>query len=85
MSVRTRLILAFLVLSVLPLTAVTLYSYGSSVGAFRAAVASESGRMALDLQQRLDTVTQDLGRQVGRDLLFHLRHHFAHVDLDARR
>src|SRR5918993_1524218 len=66
MSVRTRLILAFLVLSVLPLSAVTLYSYGSSVGAFRAAVASESGRMALDLQQRLDTVTADLGRQVGR-------------------
>ncbi len=66
MSVRTRLILAFLILSVLPLTAVTLYSYGSSVGAFRAAVASESGRMALDLQQRLDTVTEDLGRQVGR-------------------
>ena len=66
MSVRTRLILAFLVLSVLPLTAVTLYSYGSSVGAFRAAVASESGRMALDLQQRLDVVTADLGRQVGR-------------------
>ncbi|HZA36083.1 MAG TPA: hypothetical protein VE505_14200, partial [Vicinamibacterales bacterium] len=66
MSVRTRLILAFLVLSVLPLTAVTLYSYGSSVGAFRAAVASESGRMALDLQQRLDTVTAGLGRQVGR-------------------
>ena len=66
MSVRTRLILAFLVLSVLPLTAVTLYSYGSSVGAFRAAVASESGRMAVDLQQRLDTVTADLGRQVGR-------------------
>ena len=66
MSVRTRLILAFLVLSVVPLTAVTLYSYGSSVGAFRAAVAGESGRMALDLQQRLDTVTEDLGRQVGR-------------------
>jgi serine phosphatase RsbU (regulator of sigma subunit) len=66
MSVRTRLILAFLVLSVLPLTAVTLYSYGSSVGAFRAAVASESGRMAMELQQRLDAVTADLGRQVGR-------------------
>ncbi len=66
MSVRTRLIVAFLVLSVLPLTAVTLYSYGSSVGAFRAAVASESDRMAMELQQRLDTVTADLGRQVGR-------------------
>ena len=65
MSVRTRLILAFLALSVVPLSAVTLYSYSSSVGAFRAAVASESERMAADLQQRLDTVTADLGRQVG--------------------
>ena len=66
MSVRARLILAFLILSVLPLTAVTFYSYASSVRAFRAAVESESGRMALDLQQRLDTVTTDIGRQVGR-------------------
>src|SRR5215218_10593136 len=66
MGVRARLILTFLLVSVLPLTAVTLYSYATSVGAFRAAVASESGRMAQDLQQRLDTVTADLGRQVGR-------------------
>jgi serine phosphatase RsbU (regulator of sigma subunit) len=66
MSVRARLILAFLLLSVLPLTTVTLYSYATSVGAFRAAVASESGRMTQELQQRLDTVTADLGRQVGR-------------------
>jgi serine phosphatase RsbU (regulator of sigma subunit) len=66
MSVRARLILAFLLLSVLPLTAVTLYSYGSSVAAFRAAVAGESGRMAQELTQRLDTVTADLGRQVGQ-------------------
>lgn len=65
MSVRARLILAFLVLSVLPLSAVTLYSYTSSVNAFRGAVASESARMAADLQDRLDTVTADLGRQVG--------------------
>jgi serine phosphatase RsbU (regulator of sigma subunit) len=65
MSVRARLVFAFLILSVLPLTAVTLYSYASSVSAFRAAVASESGRMALDLQQRLDAVTATLGRQVG--------------------
>jgi serine phosphatase RsbU (regulator of sigma subunit) len=66
MSVRTRLILALLVLSVLPLSAVTLYSYASSVAAFRAAVAGESDRMALELQQRLDIVTADLGRQVDR-------------------
>jgi serine phosphatase RsbU (regulator of sigma subunit) len=65
MSVRTRLILAFLALSVLPLSAVTLYSYTSSVNAFRGAVATESARMTADLQARLDTVTADLGRQVG--------------------
>jgi serine phosphatase RsbU (regulator of sigma subunit) len=66
MSVRARLVLAFLVLSVLPLTAVTLYSYASSVHAFQAAAASESDRMALDLQARLETVTASLGDQVGR-------------------
>src|SRR3954454_7033789 len=66
MSVRTRLVLAFLVLSVVPLSAVTLYSYTSSVRAFRAVVASESDRMAMELQQRLDTVTADIGRQVDR-------------------
>lgn len=66
MRVRTRLIIAFLALSVLPLTAVTLYSYSSSVHAFRAAVANESERMAADLEQRLDMVTADLGRQMGR-------------------
>jgi serine phosphatase RsbU (regulator of sigma subunit) len=65
MSVRTRLIVAFLALSVLPLSAVTLYSYSSSVTAFRKAVESESARMAADLQRRLDTVTADLSRQVG--------------------
>jgi serine phosphatase RsbU (regulator of sigma subunit) len=64
MRVRTRLIIAFLVLSVLPLSAVTLYSYSSSVNAFRGAVATESERMAADLQDRLDTITADLGRQV---------------------
>jgi len=66
MSVRARLILAFLILSVVPLTAVTFYSYASSVRAFRAAAENESSRMARDLQQRLDTVTTDIGRQVGR-------------------
>jgi serine phosphatase RsbU (regulator of sigma subunit) len=65
MSVRTRLVLVFLATSVLPLTAVTLYSYASSVRAFRAAVTSESGRMAQELQTRLATVTADLGRRVG--------------------
>jgi serine phosphatase RsbU (regulator of sigma subunit) len=65
MSVRTRLIFAFLLFSVLPLSAVTFYSYSSSVSAFRGAVATESAHMAADLQARLDRVTAELGRQVG--------------------
>ena len=66
MSVRARLILAFLGLSVLPLSAVTLYSYISSVAAFRAAVETEAGQAASELQVRLDTVTAELGSQMGR-------------------
>ena len=38
MKLRTKLILAFLLLSVIPLTAVTLYSYTSSLRAFHRTV-----------------------------------------------
>jgi hypothetical protein len=34
MSLRTRLVVAFVLLSVVPLSAVTLYSYSTSVSAF---------------------------------------------------
>jgi len=46
MSVRTRLILVFLATSVLPLTAVTVYSYASTVRAFRAAAGAEASASA---------------------------------------
>jgi serine phosphatase RsbU (regulator of sigma subunit) len=66
MSLRTRLIIAFLLLSVVPLTAVTLLSYTSSVRAFERAAEREASEMAADVSHRMDLVTADLGRRMGR-------------------
>ena len=68
MSLRTRLILAFALLSVVPLSAVTLYSYQTSVDAFERAVEREAAQSAADIGQRMAMVTDDLGRRM--DLLF---------------
>jgi serine phosphatase RsbU (regulator of sigma subunit) len=66
MSLRTRLMIAFLLLSVVPLTAVTLLSYTSSVRAFERAAEREASEMAADVSRRMDLVTADLGRRMGR-------------------
>jgi serine phosphatase RsbU (regulator of sigma subunit) len=68
MSLRTRLIVAFLLLSVVPLSAVTLYSYSTSVRAFQRAVEREAAQSASDIGHRMAMVTDDLGRRM--DLLF---------------
>jgi serine phosphatase RsbU (regulator of sigma subunit) len=61
MSLRARLVLAFVLLGVVPLTAVTLYSYVASQRAFRAAVEAEAGALADEMRQRMGTVTARLG------------------------
>ena len=66
MSLRTRLILAFVLLSVVPLSAVTLYSYRTSVDAFERAVEREAAQSAADIGQRMAMVTDDLGRRMDR-------------------
>jgi len=66
MRLRTRLIVAFLLISVLPLTAVTGYGYYSSRQAMRRAVQAEAGAMAAELGQRMELVTTDLERRVDR-------------------
>ncbi len=57
MRLRTRLALAFLLLSVVPLTAITLYSYTSSIRAFRRAVEAQGAAMAAEMGRRMDVVT----------------------------
>ncbi len=66
MSLRTRLILAFVLLSVVPLSAVTLYSYSTSVHAFQRAVEREAAQSADDIGHRMAMVTDDLGRRMDR-------------------
>ncbi|HEX6945451.1 MAG TPA: HAMP domain-containing protein, partial [Casimicrobiaceae bacterium] len=66
MSLRTRLIIAFLLLSVVPLTAVTLLSYRSSVTAFERAAQREATESAADVSHRMEMVTADVGRRMDR-------------------
>ena len=66
MSLRTRLIVAFLLMSVLPLTAVTLYGYYSSRQAMQRAVQAEAEDTTVALGQRMALVTADLERRVDR-------------------
>src|SRR4029077_1526772 len=68
MSLRTRLILAFVLLSVVPLSAVTFYSYLTSVRAFQGAVEREAAQSAADIGHRMAMVTDDLGRRM--DMMF---------------
>lgn len=66
MSLRNRLIIAFLLLSVLPLSAVTFLSYTSSVRAFEAAAQREATESATDVSRRMEMVTADVGRRMDR-------------------
>jgi serine phosphatase RsbU (regulator of sigma subunit) len=66
MSLRTRLIIAFLLLSVVPLTAVTLFSYASSVNAVENAARREANDGAADISRRMEVITADVGRRMDR-------------------
>ena len=65
MNLRLRLIVAFFLLSVVPLGAVTLYSYRSNAGALRDAAQHEAEMLAGELTQRMQIVTAQLTERVG--------------------
>lgn len=64
MSLRTRLIVAFLVLSVVPLGAVTYFSYTSQVRALRDLASREADALSTDMTQRMQLVTTELSTRV---------------------
>src|SRR3989442_13164805 len=66
MKLRTQLILAFLLLAVVPLGAITLYSYRSSARALRRTVETESARLAEAMNDRMTVVTAGLSRRNDR-------------------
>jgi sigma-B regulation protein RsbU (phosphoserine phosphatase) len=66
MSLRSRLIVAFLSLSVVPLSAVTAFWYASTVRAFERAAEREAAQSAVEIGQRMDVVTRAVGRRMDR-------------------
>lgn len=64
MKLRVRLILAFLLLSVVPLGAVTIYSYVANYRALQAAATREADQLAAELSQRMQLVTTQLSARV---------------------
>jgi serine phosphatase RsbU (regulator of sigma subunit) len=70
MSLRARLIIAFLLLSVVPLTAVTLFSYVSSVHAVENAARRAASDDAADISRRMESITADVGRRM--DAIFNV-------------
>src|SRR6478672_2584183 len=64
MSLRVRLIVAFFLFSVVPLTAVTFYSYTSNVRALQVAAQHETEMLTGELTQRMQVVTTQIGERV---------------------
>src|SRR5258708_3636815 len=65
MNLRVRLILAFLLFSVVPLGAVTVYSYVGNYKALQAAATREADQLTSQLSERMQLVTAQLSDRVG--------------------
>jgi serine phosphatase RsbU (regulator of sigma subunit) len=66
MSLRTRLIIAFLLLSVVPLSIVTFFTYRSWVTTFETAAQREAAQSAGDIGRRMERITAEVGRRMDR-------------------
>jgi hypothetical protein len=66
MNLRLRLIVAFFLLSVVPLGAVTLYTYASNASAIREAASREAQTLAGELSERMTLVTAQLSQRFER-------------------
>ncbi|MEZ5332032.1 MAG: SpoIIE family protein phosphatase [Thermoanaerobaculia bacterium] len=64
MSLRAKLILSFLLLSVLPLSAIVAFGYVSSTRALRVAAWEESTRLAAQLSERMEDAEDRLGSRI---------------------
>ncbi len=68
MSTRlgTKLLMAFFMLAVLPLTWITVHSYNSSIAAFRKTVEAESGSLAEEMGGRMEMMRRELAFRIER-------------------
>ena len=66
MSLRIRLIIAFLLLSVVPLSAITFITYRSSIATFENAARREASQSAVDIGRRMGWITADVCHRPDR-------------------
>jgi hypothetical protein len=66
MNLRVRLVVAFFLLSVVPLAAVTLYTYQSNAAAMRDTAGHEAQLLSSELTGQMKLVTTQLGNQFER-------------------
>jgi serine phosphatase RsbU (regulator of sigma subunit) len=66
MKLRAKLTLSFLGLAVVPLAAITIYSYNSSLRALHITAEEELSTLAGDMGSRMESVSNDLNRQLER-------------------
>jgi serine phosphatase RsbU (regulator of sigma subunit) len=66
MRLRTQLALAFFLLAVVPLLAVTAFSWHGSQRAFRSAVSAEAGEFAAEMSTRVEVMADELKARLGR-------------------
>src|SRR5437868_6766299 len=64
MSLRLRLVVAFFLFSVVPLAAVTFYSYTSNLRALQVAAQHETEMLTGELTQRMQVVTTQISERV---------------------
>lgn len=64
MRLRTRLVVALLIVSVVPLGAITYYSYTSQVRTLREVATREADALSTDMTQRMKLVTAELSSRV---------------------
>jgi serine phosphatase RsbU (regulator of sigma subunit) len=65
MKIRTQLVLACFLLSILPLAGIVLYSYQSSRKALEGAYRNEAARMARQMDRRLGSIRNDLEQRLA--------------------
>src|SRR4051812_22191377 len=65
MKIRTQLVLAWLVLSILPLSVIVLYSYHSSRQALEGAYHKEAQQLTGQMDRRLTSIRSDLDERMA--------------------
>jgi serine phosphatase RsbU (regulator of sigma subunit) len=66
MKLRTRLVLTFFLLAVVPLTGASVLAWLSSERSYRRVVAAEAGKMAGEISERMGEVVAELTDRLGR-------------------